>query len=450
MPFLSSRSFLSSLGRLAALIVAVLAFSPLPASAVPSFARQTGLPCNTCHTNFPELTQFGRNFKLNGYVMSKGGKFVPPVSAMAQLAFTHTNKAQPGGAAPGFSDNNNVAPNEISLFYGGAIIPNVMGAFIQGTYDGAEKAVALDNTDIRAAQTETIGSKTLTVGMTLNNNPTVSDLWNTTPVWSFPFSTSVLGPEPGAATMIQGGFGQQVAGLGVYTMFNDLIYAEVDGYKTLSTGFQKFFGVDPTDEAQIHSLAPYWRLAVQHSWGPNYLSVGTFGMSASVFPGRVRTMGADRLTDIGFDSQYQYSSDKNDAELMLSYITETQHLKASLPLGNADNGRNKLHALNATATYMRDKTYGLTASYFSVTGSGDPTLYGTRTGLPDSNGYILEADWLPFNKNGGPSFWPMSSLKLALQYTGYTKFDGAKLNYDGSGRSASANDTLFLEGWLAF
>ena len=36
------------------------------AHAVPSFARQTGLPCSGCHYNPPELTAAGRNFKLLG------------------------------------------------------------------------------------------------------------------------------------------------------------------------------------------------------------------------------------------------------------------------------------------------------------------------------------------------------------------------------------------------
>ncbi|MEJ2687039.1 MAG: cytochrome C, partial [Gammaproteobacteria bacterium] len=40
------------------------------ANAVPSFARQTGLACMACHTVFPELTPFGRTFKLNGYTLT--------------------------------------------------------------------------------------------------------------------------------------------------------------------------------------------------------------------------------------------------------------------------------------------------------------------------------------------------------------------------------------------
>src|SRR5665213_828083 len=45
-----------------------------PAAALPSFARQTGQPCGTCHTDFPGLTPYGRLFKLGGYTAG-GGNF---------------------------------------------------------------------------------------------------------------------------------------------------------------------------------------------------------------------------------------------------------------------------------------------------------------------------------------------------------------------------------------
>src|ERR1022692_2816047 len=48
-------------------------FAP-PAEALPSFARQTGQPCGTCHTDFPGLTPYGRLFKLGGYTAG-GGQF---------------------------------------------------------------------------------------------------------------------------------------------------------------------------------------------------------------------------------------------------------------------------------------------------------------------------------------------------------------------------------------
>src|SRR5580704_851974 len=50
-----------------------IGFAP-PAKALPSFARQTGQPCGTCHTDFPALTPFGRRFKLLGYTVG-GGEF---------------------------------------------------------------------------------------------------------------------------------------------------------------------------------------------------------------------------------------------------------------------------------------------------------------------------------------------------------------------------------------
>ncbi|MCF6173328.1 MAG: substrate-binding domain-containing protein, partial [Campylobacteraceae bacterium] len=47
-----------------------LVSGPGTAMAIPSFARQTGLSCAACHTVFPELTSFGRQFKLNGYTLT--------------------------------------------------------------------------------------------------------------------------------------------------------------------------------------------------------------------------------------------------------------------------------------------------------------------------------------------------------------------------------------------
>ena len=45
---------------------------------------------------------------------------------------------------------------------------------------------------------------------------------------------------------------------------------------------------------------------------------------------------------------------------------------------------------------------------------------------------------------------PIQYVRLMLQYTGYSKFNGASSNYDGAGRSASDNNTLFLNVWAAY
>src|ERR1700726_3328092 len=62
-----------------------IGFAP-PAQALPSFARQTGQPCGTCHTDFPYLTPFGRRFKLLGYTVGGGLFRTTPFPAFAENA----------------------------------------------------------------------------------------------------------------------------------------------------------------------------------------------------------------------------------------------------------------------------------------------------------------------------------------------------------------------------
>lgn len=52
-------------------------YAPREASAVPAFARQTGMACNACHfQHFPTLNAFGRMFKSGGYTQAGGQNLV--------------------------------------------------------------------------------------------------------------------------------------------------------------------------------------------------------------------------------------------------------------------------------------------------------------------------------------------------------------------------------------
>ena len=85
--------FLSYVFALAALFAAsgsIVLASLTPAEALPAYARQTGQPCAACHTAFPELTPFGRRFKIGGYTLQGGAWQGPPLSAMYMAGFTHT------------------------------------------------------------------------------------------------------------------------------------------------------------------------------------------------------------------------------------------------------------------------------------------------------------------------------------------------------------------------
>src|SRR6202162_868144 len=191
-------------GACALVLVAAVALSSQPASAVPSYARQTGQPCATCHNGaFPQLTPFGRQLKLNGYTAGgtrchdsaaavPGEPFQIPLSVMAVPTFTHTQKeladlpTNRKGELNGLKTNDNLMMKDMSIFYGGRIYCQ-LGAFIQATYDRTDQAFFLDNTDIRYADKRKIAGIDVLYGATVNNNPTVEDPWNTTPAWGIPW-----------------------------------------------------------------------------------------------------------------------------------------------------------------------------------------------------------------------------------------------------------------------
>jgi hypothetical protein len=452
---------------LAALLVAALAFGPTPARALPSFARQLNMQCISCHTSFPMLNQFGRTFKLTGYTESadEAGQ-LPPLAAMLLPSYTHTSAPQAGGAAPGFGENNNTALTQASIFYAGrlfgpyakslfgsegATVANKFGIFAQVTYDGIGKAWSWDNMELRYADKGEIGGDDVIFGSYLNNNPTLQDPWNSTPAFGFPFTGSGLAASPAASTLIDGGLSQQVAGLGVYALLKDRFYIDLGGYHTLPAHFQKAMGVDPAGEAQVSGLAPYWRFAYERPIGEGRWELGTFGMSAGVYPGRDSSEGTDRINDYGFDTQYQLATAHGDLALMATWIHEQQRWNASSALGNTEKTVDSLDSFKLTASYLHDKTYGLTVQYFSITGSTDATLYAeSASGSPNSDGFIIQADYLPLNKGVGPAFWPRSNVKFSLQYVAYNRFNGGKNDYDGAGAKASDNNTLYLEAWIAF
>jgi len=438
------------------LLSAISLFITLEKSeAVPSFARQTHYACTSCHYQSfgPALNSFGREFKLLGYTLGEPNK-IPPVSAMALGSFTNTKDGQPGGAADDFGSNNNFALDEASLFYAGRILSKI-GAFTQVTYDGVEKHVALDNTDIRFATEGTILGQKSVYGIDVNNSPTVQDLWNTTPVWGFPYVDSPLAPGPEASTLIDEGFAGQVVGVTAYTMIHDILYLELGPYATLPAGVQDALGIEPDGEDRIKGVAPYWRAVLQHEWNGNYISAGTFGLLSWVYPGRVKSAGTDRYTDLGFDLSYQYAGFKKQfISLNSAFIKEFQDLSASKELGDSNNSSDSLETFRTNINYTVFSRIAFTTGYFQTTGTTDKGLYqpepisGSANGRPDSKGYILELDYAPF---GNPNSFatPYLNIRVGIQYTGFWKFNGAKNNYDGSGRNASDNNTIYLYLWWA-
>ncbi len=440
-----------------ALPVVALAFLNQPkARAVPSYARQTGLPCSSCHYTPPELTPFGRQFKMEGYTFSTAKQVKEPktghssglnlleefpLSVVFDTSYTATNSPQPA------TQNGNFEfPQDVSLFLAGAWSDHV-GSFVQVTYHGQGDHFSWDNTDIRYARNDGhILGKPLTYGITLNNNPTVEDPWNSTPAWGYPFVANDLAPSPAATEVINGRLAQDVAGIGGYGLWDNHLYIAGTIYRSEHIG-----GPQPNPgigyDFNIRGVAPYWRVAWQASTKNNQLEVGTYGMHVRTSPGAVTGI-TDSYTDWAVDFQYDRTIPqfKNDVlSVRGTYIRENSSLAATYAAGGAAFPGHHLDTVQGNVEYHFGNRYSGTAGWFNISGTNDALLYapapvtGSIIGGPGSMGYLLNLSW-----------WPVQNINIGAQYTGYIRFNGAGTNYDGAGRNAGANNATYLLARFVF
>jgi hypothetical protein len=425
------------------------------AEAVPSYARQTGLRCSGCHYTPPELNPAGRRFKLLGYVdrakdeaaiKAEPGTWQAgldllktlPLSAMFDASFNQTKKAQPG------TQNATVEfPQDASLFLAGGWTEH-LGSFVQVTYSSVDDHFSWDNTDIRYARLTTVGGKELVWGIDLNNNPTVEDLWNSTPAWGYPWVSSEVAPTPAASTVLNGGLAQDVGGAGGYMMWNDHLYVAATAYRTFHIGNSV-----PNDGQcctfNTTGVAPYWRVAWQQSGTESQFEIGTYGLYMKSTPNSISGPG-DTYTDIAGDLQWDLTIARHDVlSLRGTYIHQSATLAGSVAAGIASVLNQDLSQVNVNAEYHFGNRVSATLGWFDTWGTSDSTLYppgsigGSANGSPDSNGFIANLSW-----------WPTQNLQLSAQFTAYTKFNGGTTDYDGSGRNASDNNTFYLLGRFIF
>lgn len=96
------------------------------ASAIPAFARQTGMACNTCHfQHFPNLNAFGRAFKAGGYTMVGGqslveGDFLSLPSVLNASLITKVRYQKRNGSSENALNKGEFQfPDEAALLIGG-------------------------------------------------------------------------------------------------------------------------------------------------------------------------------------------------------------------------------------------------------------------------------------------------------------------------------------------
>lgn len=436
-----------------------------PSGAVPAFNRQTGQNCVACHAGgqFPELTAYGRLFKLTGYTL---GSRAVPLSVMGVAGYTRTDHT-------GGEDPSNFPKNGAATFQGGSVfvagkVTDNLGAFVQITYDNYAQQndsgewvghTSSDNMDFRYADRLIDVHRDLIFGATANNNPSVQDPWNSTPAWGYPYVQSSFQVAPSSSgPLLAGGLAQQAAGAGGYLFWNKTLYAELSLYRT-ANGFWSFMsqGTQNADQTKLKGANPYWRLALSHDWRAHSAMVGLFGLEARVYPDNEDPTGdTSRYSDVGIDAQYQYVLDPHAVMVTASYIHE--RIKWAPQLvddGSVTNSTDTVNLFKLKGSYVYGARYGASLMYFRIGGSTDQAFYGggvddtgaplgspvsgNLAGAPKTDGVVAEVFWHPVQ-------W----VRVGAQYWAYKHFNGATNNYDGFGRNARDNNTLFVYVWGAY
>lgn len=450
---MKSLRWISPLAVVAGLL-ALLCVPSRNAQATASFSRQTGLPCSTCHTTFPELTAFGRDFKLNGYTLSAGKEVKEkaekkesglsilenlPLSINLRGSFTQTGNKQPGTR-----NSNTELPQQVNLWFAGKLSEHI-GSYTQMTYNVQANHFSFDNSDFfRYARQTKLAGKDLNWGIDGNNNPTFEDLWQSTPAYGFPWAAPDAVVSPVAATLIDGTLGGDVVGLGGYAMWNNHLYGDVTLYRTQHIGgSQPATGVGFAHN--IKNVAPYWRFAWQGSKGDNFLEFGTYGIHANSHPGAV-SGPTDNFTDTAVDMTYERKLWKGDLLTVHStFIYEKQDLNATFRAGGASRPGHDLRTFRLDAGYHFGNRFTLTAGPFFTSGTADALLYpaaavtGSANGKPNNTGYIAQVAW-----------WAVQNIEIGVQYKGFTTFNGGGRNYDNFGRAASGNNYTYGFVWISF
>jgi hypothetical protein len=426
------------------------------AQALPSFARQTGQRCAACHIggNWPQLTPWGRFFKLAGYtagksLVDKEGFNYVPFGVLGQVGVNWA--AQPNDA----QGNPVVTQNGLPEAYGftaelGTKITNFAGIFAEyGVSNGFPGwKGASGPIDIRATHFFHPGNSELLVGIDSNNDPTLQDVWNTVPSWGFPFYGAPQAPGAPASPMIAS-LAQETGSIGAYALFDRQFYVELSMYR-VGNGFFRFMNAGTSYQSGAQYLKgfnPYWRAYWTKEHAANVFMVGTFGMRSKVYPDSGTPSGpTDLFTDTGFDAQYQHLGDTRKFTLRSSYIYEKQTWSGSYPLGNVSNPIDNLKTLNVNGAYTVGDGWTFTGGAFFSNGSAESGLYSISdpngnqlTAKPNTAGYVLEVD-RTLTQN----------ILASVQYTGFTKFNGLTSNIDGLGRKPSDNNTLWISLFFAF
>ena len=391
------------------LIVSILSFASVNAQAVPAFARQTGQNCVACHAGgqFPELTPYGRMFKLTGYTI---GERTLPLSVMGVLT---ANKVKVNDPAQGTTRTDRrsstppacSSPERFPTTSADSRRSPITTTTSQDPDTGAWAGHSgSDNLDIRYADHLIDANRDLVYGFTLHNNPGVQDVFNSAPAWGYGVVPGSTGAGDGLTPMLDGGLAQQVAGIGAYAYWNKTVYAELTGYRT-GDGVFSFMTQGNGGQINIKGTNPYVRLALTKEWGPHNVMVGLTHLNVHQYTDQTDPLRTDRPLP---RHRHRRPVPVSARSLHGHRDGHPHPRKHRLRYGGMDP--DTVNSLRAKTSFTYQAKYGATLSYFDLTNSS-----GTQQS---------ERGWTP------EVFWtPVQYVRLGMQYTMFNKDEGVIDHY---------------------
>lgn len=449
---------------LVASIAAAFALAtPGGAWAIPSFARQTGLSCSTCHTVFPHLTPFGRTFKLHGYTTTSA-KLIKALktyfkddtvsSKRVALQISHIpmvsvriasrwNDQAGGGLVPrgpvtggqGFmSTPEGYGSNDVlnilagsSLYIAGEITPN-MGTFLEfGGVDDQGGSFGMGMFDLAlVSKDHTLAGDNFVYGIRAEDGLGAGDPSNTVGTWGLTASLMGLSTHntlfDAGTAMMEGG--ELFAMLGNF--YKGGLYASIGAYRpsmdqTMDSYVQGSLAGNGSFDGTNGAANGYLRLSYYlPPIGNNlYTEIGTFGyvgslnMTATQLAALADPRYVDHYSDYGVDLQAQYIGNKNLVELFALFQNQRDGAFYGIDefTGLPGNGEAvSRQGLGVKADYYYDGTIGCYAKY----------LYQTSAQLKDMNlsGGII-----------GVSYFPWENVNLRLEEALYSTYNIGTAQY---------------------
>ena len=204
------------------------------------------------------------------------------------------------------------------------------------------------------------------------------------------------------------------------------LYVEAGVYNTYGPTLLSATGTTYGPGATAHP-APYGRVAYEWNWNGQSAHVGALMLYSAINPATADrsatgAFGRNSYTDFAVDGGYQFLGDRRHvATVDTIFAHENADLRGSTILGNSSQKSSPLNQVRLSASYFYQQTYGLSFGWQDTWGKANARLYpsapvtGSANGKPNSNAFIVEADWIPFGKANS---WgaPFANLKIGLQF----------------------------------